>query len=294
MEMEHVNFQDLLQCRAGIELIKIVFRHCTPEWHMPRARIEHANLTYVVVGEADYRINGENYHVVPGDLIYVPFGGVRQASLVRENLMHCYSIDFILRDASGAVLPLPFRPVSSWNDASAVGELFGKMSMSWLQRDEEILFRIRALFLLLLSHLVLENHTVTSAQRTVDDRIQTIMTHIERHYGDDLSLEYFASRLHLNKVYLGSVFKKHTGMSFHQFLMNARLNAAEDLLYTGRYTVNEVAELTGFQDASYFSRVFFRANGVRPGKYKRLEKPPEPRDQEKLRLPGTAGQDRFS
>ena len=86
----------------------------------------------------------------------------------------------------------------------------------------------------------------------------------------------------------------YTGMSFHQFLLNARLNAAEDLLYTGRYTVNEVAELTGFQDASYFSRVFFRANGIRPGKYKRLEKPPEPRDQEKPLLPGTAGQDRFS
>ena len=293
--MKHGNFQDLLLCRADIELIKIVFRHCTPEWHMPHARIEHDNLTYVVSGEADYRINGVNYHVMPGDLIYVPSGGVRQASLVRENLMHCYSIDFILRDASGAVLQLPFRPVSNWKDAAAVSDLFGKMSMNWLQRDEEILFRIRALFLLLLSHLLLENHTVTSAQRTVDDRIQMIMTHIERHYGDDLSLEYFASLLHLNKVYLGSVFKKHTGMSFHQFLMNARLNAAEDLLYTGKYTVNEVAEMTGFQDASYFSLVFFRANGIRPGKYKRLEKPPEPRNQEKLHLPGTPGEgDRFS
>ncbi len=294
METEHGNFQDLLRCRADVELIKIVFRHCTPEWHMPRARIGHANLTYVAAGEADYRINGEDYHVVPGDLIYVPFGGVRQASLVKENLMRCYSVDFILRDASGAILPLPFPPVRSWSGAAAVGDLFGKMSMSWLQRDEAVLFRVRALFLLLLSHLVLENHAVPSAQRAVDERIQMIMAHIERHCGDDLSLEYFASRLHLNKVYLGSVFKKHTGMSFHQFLLNARLNAAEDLLYTGRYTVNEVAELTGFQDASYFSRVFFRANRIRPGQYKRLEKPPEPRDRETSPLPGPAEEERFS
>ena len=274
--MENGNFQDLLDCRVQIDLLKIVFRQCSPEWHMPRTRIEHANLTYLVSGEADYSFGSSWHRVKAGDLIFVPQGGIRQASIVPENLMHCYSVDFSLRDSAGRPVPLPFPQVSHVKDANIVTDLFSKMNISWLQHDEEVLLRIRALLLLLISHLLLENHTVNSSA-AVDDRIRSVMTHIERHYADPLTLEYFASELHLNKVYLGSLFRKCTGLTFHQYLLNARLNAAEDLLYTGKHTVNEVAELTGFQDTSSFSRVFTKAHGVRPGRYQKLEKPQEPR-----------------
>ena len=276
-KMENGNFQDLLNCRVQIDLQKIVFRQCSPEWHIRRGRIDNANLTYVISGEADYSFGDSWQHVRPGDLIFVPHGGLRQAFTNPENLMHCYSVDFGLRDSAGQPVPLPFPNVSHVKDANIVTDLFSKMNISWLQRDEQVLLRIRALLLLLISHLLLENHTVNNTAGAVDDRIRSVMTHIERHYADPLSLDYFASELHLNKVYLGSLFRKSTGLSFHQYLLNARLNAAEDLLYTGKHTVNEVAELTGFQDVSYFSRVFTKANGVRPGRYQKLEKPREPR-----------------
>ena len=275
-KMENGNFQDLLDCRVQIDLQKIVFRQCSPEWHIRRGRIDNANLTYVISGEADYLLEDSPYHVKTGDLIFVPHGGLRQAFTRPENLMHCYSVDFFLRDSAGRAIPLPFPQVSHVKDTNIVTDLFSKMNISWLQHDEQVLLRIRALLLLLISHLLLENHTVDNSAAAVDDRIRSVMTHIERHYDDPLTLDYFASELHLNKVYLGSLFRRSTGLTFHQYLLNARLNAAEDLLYTGRHTVNEVAELTGFQDVSYFSRVFFKANGVRPGRYQKLEKPQEP------------------
>ena len=275
-KMENGNFQDLLDCRVQIDLQKIVFRQCSPEWHIRRGRIDNANLTYVISGEADYFLEDSPYHVKQGDLIFVPHGGLRQAFTNPDNLMHCYSVDFFLRDSEGRSIPLPFPRVSHVKDTNIVTDLFSKMNISWLQHDEQVLLRIRALLLLLISHLLLENHTVSSSAAAVDDRIRSVMTHIERHYDDPLTLDYFASELHLNKVYLGALFRKCAGITFHRYLLNARLNAAEDLLYTGKHTVNEVAELTGFQDVSYFSRVFYKANGVRPGRYQKLEKPQEP------------------
>lgn len=275
--MENGNFQDLLDCRIRIDPQKIVFRQCSPEWHIRPGRIEHANLTYVIAGEADYSFGESWHHVRPGDLIFVPHGGFRQASTRPDNLMHCYSVDFSLQDSAGLPVPLPFPHVSHVKDMNTVTDLFSKMNISWLQRDEQVMLRIRALLLLLISHLLLENHTVSSSAGAVDDRIRSVMTHIERHYADPLTLDYFASELNLNKVYLGALFRKSTGLTFHRYLLNARLNAAEDLLHTGKHTVNEVAELTGFQDVSYFSRVFCKASGVRPGRYQKLEKPPEPK-----------------
>ena len=270
------NIQDLETGCASMEIVKVVFRRCSPEWYMPVHRIEHANLTFVVAGEANYQLGGEWWHVGAGDLLCVPHGDLRQASLVLENPMRCYSIDFDIRDAAGVPIDLPLPYVSHLPDGSVVNDLCGRLSVSWLRNAAYTQLYTRALLQQLVYHVLTELLQPDQPAPFTDDRILSMTTYIARHYADDLRLEAFADQLNLNKVYLGALFKRHTGQSFHQYLTKARLNAAEDLLCTGRYTINEVAELTGFQDSSYFSRVFYRVYGVRPGQYKRIEKPVEP------------------
>lgn len=274
--MEDGNFQDLLQCNIQIEFSKIVFRQCSPDWNMPYSCLDHINLTYVVSGKADYVLDGAHYRVAKGDLICVPYGGTRQASIIPEDLMRCYSIDLTLCDSAGRPLRLPLPYVSRPENPTAITDLLSKMNVDWLQHTQFAQFRTRVLFLLLLTHLLPDGQQSLHATETADNRVLSIMTYIGRHYREPLSLEFFAERLSMNKVYLGMMFKRDAGLTFHQYLLNARLNAAEDLLNTGKYTVSEVSELTGFRDTSYFSRVFQKAFGVRPGAYKTLAKPQEP------------------
>ncbi|MDO5144455.1 MAG: AraC family transcriptional regulator [bacterium] len=277
---ENGNIQDLERGRLSLDIVKVVFRHCSPEWYMPWHRIEHANLTYVVSGEADYMLGQKLHHVSAGDLICVPHGDLRQASLVQENPMRCYSIDLYIRDASGTLLDLPLPYISHFSDGTVINDLLGRINVCWLQQTPYMHLQVRALLELLLCHVLYESRQPNHPASFTDDRITSMTTYIARHYARDLRLEGFAAQLGLNKVYLGALFKRRTGLSFHQYLTNARLNAAEDMLCTGKYTINEVAYLTGFQDSSYFSRVFLKMFGVRPGKYKRIEKPQEPERKE--------------
>ena len=274
--MENGNMRDLLQGNVRADMEKIVFRQCSPAWHIPRMRIDYANLTYIVSGEADYEVDGQPRRVKAGDLVYVRHGAVRQAQLVQGTLMRCYSVDFFLYDAAGRALDLPLPAYCAVTETALAAELFGKMNMTWLQRGELAELRLRGLFLVLLSRLPLQLPSAKGSGRTIDDRVRTVMTQIERRYSEPLTLAAFAAECGLNKVYFGMMFRRDAGLTFHQYLMNARLNAAEDLLCTGKYTIAEAAELTGFQDPSYFSRVFYRTYGVRPGRYRRLEKPVEP------------------
>jgi AraC-like DNA-binding protein len=67
-------------------------------------------------------------------------------------------------------------------------------------------------------------------------------------------------------MYFGNLFKQQVGMSFRQYLTSIRLNQAENLLLSGEYRVGEVADLCGFSDAFYFSKVYRKEKGISPSK----------------------------
>ena len=271
------NTQYLQNGRINVDIIKVVFRQCSPEWVMPRNIIEHSNLTLITAGTAEYILGGKRYRVGTGDLIYVPHGDVRQAQLDLTDPMRCYSVDFVLSTPNRTLIQLPITYVRRIHAFSSISNLFCKMNVSWLQRSGYYQLQLKALFELLLYNITAEMDDADSTSSYTDSRIKAMMEHIARHYADPLSLEQYAEQFDLNKVYLGMLFKKNTGITYHQYLMNARLNAAEDLLCTGKYLISEVAYMTGFQDPAYFNRVFSKSFGSSPGRHKRAEKPSEPK-----------------
>lgn len=242
---------------------------------MHKALIDFTNLTYVTSGEAIYIIDGETYHVKQGDLIYVGAGSTRQATLIPDQLMHCYSVDFRICDREHQRISLPLPPVTHVLKPSEVTDLFSKLNVEWLHQSPFCMLRIKALLMLLIHQLSTEM-LLPANDVNMDGRIKDIMKYIAKHYAEPLSLGFFAEKMNLTPVYLGALFKRKTGISFNQYLRNARLNVSEDLLTTGLYSVNEVAFMTGFDDPSYFGRVFKQVYGVSPGQHKHAERPEEP------------------
>jgi Transcriptional regulator containing an amidase domain and an AraC-type DNA-binding HTH domain len=66
------------------------------------------------------------------------------------------------------------------------------------------------------------------------------------------------------------MFKAHTGITPHQYLIKVRLEKAEDMLKSGNYKVDEVAKLCGFVSTAHFTTVFKRAKGTLPSKYRKI------------------------
>ncbi len=84
---ENRNLQCLEQGNVFLDISKVVFRRCSPEWNMPAHRSDNANLTFLVSGEADYILVGALHRTGAGDLIYVPKDDLRHATLSTENPM---------------------------------------------------------------------------------------------------------------------------------------------------------------------------------------------------------------
>lgn len=104
--------------------------------------------------------------------------------------------------------------------------------------------------------------------------IPALIEYLNGHYAEDISGELLQEQFHYHFDYLNRQFKKRTGKTIFVYLNTVRITRAKQLLETGFYTVEDVAEQTGFRDVFYFSRVFKKYTGMTPGQVKtrRLKK----------------------
>ncbi len=100
------------------------------------------------------------------------------------------------------------------------------------------------------------------------DVIKKAIHYISQHFSQRLTLEETASAVHLNPSYLSSLFRASTGSSFKEYLNMVRIEESKRLLANTDYTIIDIAVATGFEDRSYFSRVFKKYTGLTPQQYR--------------------------
>lgn len=91
---------------------------------------------------------------------------------------------------------------------------------------------------------------------------------LENFNREDLSLKVVADTVNLSPTYFSSIFKRHSGTSFVDYLTQVRLNKAKELLCCTSMQVSEIAYEVGFKDYRYFSQIFKKVVGVSPREFK--------------------------
>ncbi len=122
------------------------------------------------------------------------------------------------------------------------------------------------------SELLFETKASTSkASRKVFD----LLNYFNSYYMEDISGDSIEEILGCNFDYLNRVFKQATGKTIFNYLNELRISKAKQLLESGFHSITDVAEMTGFNDAYYFSKVFKKYSGTTPGKYSRSKRKTE-------------------
>jgi AraC-like DNA-binding protein len=85
-----------------------------------------------------------------------------------------------------------------------------------------------------------------------------------------ISLKEISRELHVNPAYLSREFSKYfDNLSFGEYIRKLRIEKAIQLMHSSKYSLTEIAYLTGFSDQSHFTRIFKRFTGDNPSTYKR-------------------------
>ena len=100
------------------------------------------------------------------------------------------------------------------------------------------------------------------------DTIYRVMDYIKSHYGSKITLEEIASSVHVSASHLSVLFRKETGQTISAYISYVRIEKSKQLLKTSEIPIAQIGALCGFEDQSYFTRVFKQQTGLSPKKYR--------------------------
>lgn len=126
--------------------------------------------------------------------------------------------------------------------------------------------RKRFLVFYLLSYIDDISKNNNTHTNTIPNTIYEVLTYINKHYTEKIVAQQLADMVYIGRTTLITGFKKYTGKTVHEYVINCRLRNALKLLSEGK-TEYEAAVCSGFSDSSSFIQCFKRIFKMTPKQY---------------------------
>jgi two-component system response regulator YesN len=99
--------------------------------------------------------------------------------------------------------------------------------------------------------------------------LENIVEEIQSRYNENITLTGFSEKHNISAGHLSNLLKERLGMSFSEYITAKRVQKAKELLADERLSVEKVANEVGYKDYFYFTKVFKKAVGISPSKYRK-------------------------
>ena len=186
----------------------------------------------------DFLISCLTQKDIGGNFLYFGVSGIPQIQNIMENLI----LNMLPSSQNGPLTPSP------WSTGSINQVTMGLLFMTLLQHTD----------------------TIRVSRRSFEQEIMfRLLRYIDEQYRD-ASLSEFASTVGDDEYVLSRIIKKNTGNTFKELLQNKRMNKACELLKNTDISIADISVLTGYDNTSFFHRLFRRTYGCSPRDY-RLE-----------------------
>lgn len=256
--------------------------------HFPVHTHNYVEVIYMCSGSTHHRINGEDVTLQQGELLFLnqhatqeifPAGaediavnfiilpeffeyGLKMME-TEENLMRDFVID-CLRGKNESSSYLHFKVAEILPVQNLVENLIWTIANKQPNKRSINQATMGLLFLQLMNHM---DKLETDAGGGQQKLVITVLSYIEEHYRDG-ELSKLAEELHYDLYWLSKEVKKRTGKTYTELVQTKRLNQAAYLLGTTSMAIIEVAAAVGYENVSYFHRIFQKHFGVTPRGYR--------------------------
>ncbi len=143
---------------------------------------------------------------------------------------------------------------------------------SFLDRNKQlplaVLLETEGIIMQLLSRFIYDGFRLAS-HRNISPKIPETLDYIFTNLREKLTVDALATRANLSTDYFSRLFQQETGERPLALIRSKRIERAQFLLVASDMTLSVIAAETGFDDLSYFSRVFTKLTGRTPGSYRR-------------------------
>lgn len=222
---------------------------------------------YLESGKCNYLIEDTLYEIKAGDMVLIP------AYRIHKTAYSTASHSRLLLSLSDSYLPpyvhtlleednYIYRNPKITADAYAIVKNIESEYLNWDGYSSDMING----YVHMLFTLLCRNRNYYKNERTGGNiHVEKILNDIKSNYHCDITLSRTAREHSISPEHLSRIFKKETGLSFHEYLTSIRLKEAERLLkLEEKKSVSEIAFSCGFNDSNYFSHKFKTVYGLSP------------------------------
>jgi len=241
-------------------------------WHA------HVEILYISSGSMHVLCREESFLLHAGDIFLVNSGDIHYTRTIGRTETYLLQIPF---DFFNQMLPgfasIRFQEYFSAekykNDPVFCEMRDHLLTMGYLYKNEkngyQFLFGSHLhhfLYILYTSYVLPQSQSTVSQDTKTLTRLKDIITYVERHYMEPLSLSDISDRFALNPEYFCRFFKKNMGFTFLEYVNMVRLSHIySDLMQTGD-SITQIMERHGFINYKVFNRMFKEVYGCLPSK----------------------------
>lgn len=280
---------DQIEAKKLLEAGKLIqVRKHTRFVHFPKHTHDYVEMIYMCSGSTRHRINGCDVMLHEGELLILnqqatqeifPAGeddiavnfiilpeffdyGIKmmeqEPNTLREFIIDC------LRGNAGTSGYLHFKVSEVLPVQNLIENLIWTIHNRQPNKRSINQATMGLLFLQLMNHM---DKLETDAESSRQQLVISVLQYVEEHYRDG-ELTDLAEQLHYDLYWLSREIKKQTGQTYTELVQIKRLNQAAYLLKTTSMSVLDIGMAVGYENQSYFHRIFQKQFGTTPRKYR--------------------------
>jgi len=252
----------------------------TPSYH------DYLELAFMYRGTGVFHVENKDYPVEPGDLFVLDntvFHSLESKDPAQLKVVTVYFWPELVYRPGGQALDFEYlRPFFDKRIAGShripahdhqnepIVELLWQIYLELRDENEfhqlAVKNRLCEILLRLRRHYEKQETTAKNhKENRVDfERLRKIFQFLQNHYHEKLRLQQVAQLAAMSPHYFCKFFKRNTGQTLTEFLLRMRVDKAKELLLQTQKTVTEIAFEVGFENHSYFDRVFKRLTQCSP------------------------------
>ncbi len=242
-----------------------------PTWR-PRGRRDF-QLLYIASGKAHFHFDGKEQIVTAGHMVLYRPKEPQKYEYYGEDQTEVYWVHFtggnvtnILRSYGITDDKKVFYCGSGLDYKNLFRSMINELQMCKENYAEMLEMYLRQVFIMLKRYFT---DSLKTDNAHVIEEIDKATLYFNEHYSEEISIEEYAQNNHFSVSWFIRNFKHCTGSTPMQYILSKRIYNAEILLHDSTYNVTEIAEIVGYDNPLYFSRIFKKVKGLSPSEYRK-------------------------
>jgi len=255
------------------------FVHCCGRYrlvHLKRFQTERPQgsdnyqLLYIAGGQARFVIEGEMHILEKGDCVLYSPGDTQYYYYHLEDHPDVYWIHFSCMDKK-SLKKLGWGEEKLYHVGvfrsyiQIFDGIIQELQLKQPYCEDQLKLMLQQLLLMMGRNRIRENSEFGNYNKEVEEAIR----YFNKFSEGDYSIKQFTKERGLNYYRFIDTFTQQVGTSPRQYIINIRMTKAKDLLINSLLSISEIAQLTGYVNPLYFSRLFKKTWGMSPTEYKK-------------------------